>query len=172
MQETPIRSLVWEDSLKKGMATHSSTFAWRIPWTKEVDGLQSMGFQRIGPDWATNIHFIICYTLISADGKASVYNAGDPGSIPGLGRSPGEGNGNLLLYSCQENPRDRGAWRATAHGVTKSPTQLSNWAWKSKLMLEESIRPHEYRGWASISILLEFKAHNPTLPCRKIPLQP
>ena len=45
-----------------------------------------------------------------SDGKASVYNAGDPGSIPGLGRSPGEGNGSLLQYHCLENPMDRGAW--------------------------------------------------------------
>ena len=45
-----------------------------------------------------------------SDGKASVYNAGDPGSIPGSGRSPGEGNGNPLQYYCLENPMDRGAW--------------------------------------------------------------
>ena len=45
-----------------------------------------------------------------SDGKASVYNAGDRGSIPGSGRSPGEGNGNLLRYYCLENPMDRGAW--------------------------------------------------------------
>ena len=45
-----------------------------------------------------------------SDGKASVYNAGDPGSIPGSGRSPGEGNGNPLQYYCLENPTDRGAW--------------------------------------------------------------
>ena len=45
-----------------------------------------------------------------SDGKASVYNAGDPGSIPGSGRSPGEGNGNPLQYSGLENPMDRGAW--------------------------------------------------------------
>ena len=45
-----------------------------------------------------------------SDGKASVYNAGDLGSIPGLGRSPGEGNGNPLQYYCLENPMDRGAW--------------------------------------------------------------
>ena len=45
-----------------------------------------------------------------SDGKASVYNAGDPGSIPGLGRSAGEGNGNPLQYHCLENPMDRGAW--------------------------------------------------------------
>ena len=45
-----------------------------------------------------------------SDGKASVYNAGDPDSSPGLGRSPGEGNGNPLQYCCLENPMDRGAW--------------------------------------------------------------
>ena len=45
-----------------------------------------------------------------SDGKASVYNVRDPGSIPGSGRSPGEGNGNLLQYYCLENPVDRGAW--------------------------------------------------------------
>ena len=49
-----------------------------------------------------------------------------PSSIPGWGRSPGEGNGNPLQYSCLRNPTGRGAWRATAHGVTKSPTRLSN----------------------------------------------
>ena len=53
-------------------------------------------------------------------------NAGDPGSIPRLGRSPGEGNGNPLQYSCLENPMDRGAWWATIHGVSKSRIQLSN----------------------------------------------
>jgi len=45
-----------------------------------------------------------------SDGKASACNAGDPGSIPGLGRSPGEGNGNPLQYSCLENHKDGGAW--------------------------------------------------------------
>ena len=61
-----------------------------------------------------------------SDGKESACNVGDPGSIPGLGRSPGEGNGNPLQYSCLENPMDRGAWRAAVHGVAKSQTQLSN----------------------------------------------
>ena len=51
-------------------------------------------------------------------------NAGDLGSIPGLGRSLGEGNGNLLQYSCLDNPMDRGAWRATLHPITKSQAQL------------------------------------------------
>ena len=57
-----------------------------------------------------------------SDGKESACNAGDPGSVPGLGRYPGEGNGNILQYSCQENSMDRGAWRAIVHGVTKSHT--------------------------------------------------
>ena len=61
-----------------------------------------------------------------SEDKASACNAGDPGSIPGLGRSPGEGNGNLLQYSCLENPMDRGAWQATVHGVAKSRTRLSD----------------------------------------------
>ena len=55
--------------------------------------------------------------------KASASNAGDPGSIPGLGRSPAEGNGNPLQYSCLENPMDGEAWQAAVHGVAKSRTR-------------------------------------------------
>ena len=61
-----------------------------------------------------------------SDGKASAYNAGDLGSIPGSGRSPGEGNGNPLQYSCLENAMDGGAWWVTVHGVAKSWTRLSD----------------------------------------------
>ena len=53
------------------------------------------------------------------DGKASAYNTGDPGSIPGLGRFSGEGNGNPLQYSYLGNPLYRGAWWATIHGIAK-----------------------------------------------------
>ena len=60
------------------------------------------------------------------DGKESACSAGNLGSISGLGRSPGEGNGNPLRYSYLENPMDRGAWRATDHGISKSRTGLSN----------------------------------------------
>ena len=62
-------------------------------------------------------------------GKESA-NAGDPRdtvSIPGLGRSPGGGNGNTLQYSCLGNPMDRGTWQATVHGVAKSQTRLSTY---------------------------------------------
>ena len=60
------------------------------------------------------------------DSKVSAYSAGDPGSIPGWGRSPGEGNGNPLQYCCLENPKDGGAWWATVHGVAKTRTRVSN----------------------------------------------
>ena len=58
--------------------------------------------------------------------KASACNVGDLGSIPGLGRSPGEGNDNPLQYSCLENPMDGGAWWATVYGVAKSRTRLND----------------------------------------------
>ena len=92
--ETWVRSLGQEDPLEKGMATHSSILAWRIPWTEEPAGLQSMGSQSVRHDGAT-------FTFFSgfpgdSDGKQSACNAGDLVSIPGLGRSPGEGNGYPL----------------------------------------------------------------------------
>ena len=65
-------------------------------------------------------------SLVAQTVKASAYNVGDPGLIPGLGRSPGEGNGTRLQYSCLENPMDGGAWWATVHEVAKSQTRLSN----------------------------------------------
>ena len=60
-----------------------------------------------------------------SNSKESTCNAGDPDLIPGSGRSPGEGHGNPLQYSCLENPKDRGAQWAKFHGVTKSQTRLS-----------------------------------------------
>ena len=66
--------------------------------------------------------------LGGSDSKESACDVGDLGSIPGLGRSPGGEHGNPLQYPCQENPMDRGAWRATVRGVAKSWTQLSTQA--------------------------------------------
>ena len=60
--------------------------------------------------------------------SASTLDAGDAGSAPGSGRSPGEGNGNPLQYSCRGTPVDGEAWRAAVHGVAKSQTRLSDWA--------------------------------------------
>ena len=76
------------------MAPHSSTLAWKIPWTEEPGGLQSMGSLSVGYDWATSLSCI------------------------------GEGNGNPLQYSCLENPRNGGAWWAAICGVAQSQTRL------------------------------------------------
>ena len=79
-------------------------------------------------DWITAGSPVLYYLLGSpggSDGKESICNVGDPGLIPGSGRSPGEGHGNPLQYSCLENPMDRGARWATVIGVAKSWTWLS-----------------------------------------------
>ena len=70
-----------------------------------------------------------------SESKESAFNAGDPGSIPGLGRSRGEGHGNPLQYSCLETPKDRRPWWVTVHGVTKSQTQLSNFHYEAIFLL-------------------------------------
>ena len=84
--------------VEKAMAPHSSTLAWKIPWTEEPGRLQSMGSRRVGHDWATSLSlFTFCI---------------------------GGGNGNPLQCSCLENPMDRGAWWAAVYGVTQSRTRL------------------------------------------------
>ena len=84
--------------LEKAMAPHSSTLAWKIPWMEEPGGLQSMGSQRVGHNWATSFHFPLSCT--------------------------GEGNGNPLQCSCLENPRGGGAWWDPVYGVAQSRTLL------------------------------------------------
>ena len=96
------------------MATHSSIITWKISWTEEPGRLQWMGRQINGeserdkglPWWLS--------------GKESPASAGDAGSVPELGRSPGEGNGNPLQYYCLGDPLERGAWWVIVHGVTKT----------------------------------------------------
>ena len=80
-------------------------------------------------DEVLSLHLNVLSRLVmgfpgGAEVKASACNLGDLGSIPGSGRSPGEGNGNPLQYSCLENPRDRGAWWAAIYGVTQSQIRL------------------------------------------------
>ena len=79
-------------------------------------------------DWTTTLHIVpYMYNFPSgSDGKEFVCNAGDLSSIPGSGRLPGEGNGNPLQYSCLGNLMDKGVWQATAHGVARSQTWLSD----------------------------------------------
>ena len=63
MQETRVRSLGQEDPLEKGMATHSSSLAWKIPWTEEAGGLQSMGSQRVGHNYTNSSSFLSCFLI-------------------------------------------------------------------------------------------------------------
>ena len=84
------------------------------------DTQQSMRWSRIRHTWLHHL-LAVCFPG-GSDDKESACSAGDLGSILGLGRSPGAGNGNPLQYSCLKNPMDRGAWWTTVHGVTKSRT--------------------------------------------------
>ena len=143
-QETWVQSLGQEDPLEKEMATHSSILAWRISWTEEPGGLQSIGWQESDTTeqlhnkkdsgvnttffWLLDslsprltfisipsLHDPLSLSLGFPDGshsKESACNAGHLGSTPGLGRSPGGGQGDPLQYSCLENLIDTGAWRA------------------------------------------------------------
>ena len=102
-----------EDPLEKEMTTHSSFLAWKIPWTEEPGGLQVQGVAKS----QSRLHFHFQYKL--KDPPANVGDIRDAGLIPGLGRSPGEGNGNPLQYSYLENSMDRGAWWATVYGIIR-----------------------------------------------------
>ena len=98
-------------------------------WTGRPGVLPFMGLQRVGRDWATELKYLNfqphrCVPS-GSDIKESVRNEGDPGLIPGSGRSPEEGNGNPFQYSCLENSMDGGAWWATVHGAVKCRT---HWA--------------------------------------------
>ena len=83
-------------------------------------------------------------------GKEFAYSAGDIGSILGLGRSPGEGNGNLLQYSCLGNAKDRGAWRATVHGIAKCQSQLKANNGVVYLMGRQDSKPNQYLKKAAL----------------------
>ena len=67
-------------------------------------------------------HYLLLASTVVKNSPANAADTRDPGSIPGLGRSPGQGKGNLLQYSCLEDPMDRGTWWATVHRVAKSRT--------------------------------------------------
>ena len=96
--------------MEKAMALHSSTLAWKIPWTEEPGRLQSMGSLRVGQtEW---LHFHFSLSCI------------------------GERNGNPLQCSCLENPRDGGAWWATVSGVAQSQTRLKRLSSSSSSLVE------------------------------------
>ena len=138
--------------MEKAMATHPSTIAWRVPWTKETGRLQSVGSRRVGHDWATSLSL---FTFVHWRRQWYPTPVLLPGKSHGqkslVGYSPwdceesdmteqlhfhfslsciGERNGNPLQCSCLENPRDRGAWWAAVYGVTHSQTWLK---WLSRV---------------------------------------
>ena len=103
------------------------------------DPLQSLHFSQ---------HHILHRLPCSSNGKESACHAGDQGSIPGLGSSSGEGNGNPLQYSSLENSMDREAWWATVRGVTKSQTRLSDkhFHFQTNTEAREATLDHIYCG--------------------------
>ena len=107
---------------------YSGLISFRMDWLDffEVQGT----LKSLHQHHSSKASILWCSTFLmdfpgGSDGKESACNAGDLGLIPGWGWYPGERNGNPLLYSCLENPMDRGAWRATVCGVTKSQLWLS-----------------------------------------------
>ena len=110
MQETQVRSLVWEDPLEKK----------RHPTPVFLPGESHGGRSLVGySPWGGKESSLLVVKNLPTHSK-------DLGWIPGLGRSPGGGNGNLLQYSCLQNPMNRGAWQATVYGVAKSQARLSD----------------------------------------------
>ena len=100
----------------------------------------------------------MCFlALHGSDSEASASNAGDLGSVPGVGRSPGEGNGNPFQYSCLKNPMEGGAWEATVHEVSKSWTWLSNFPFFLSLCLLS--RTAYFRSSAHFLIVFSFYFH-------------
>ena len=131
MQETQVWSLGQEDPIKKGMATHFSIFAWKIPWTEVLVGYNPLGQSQT---WLNNLHFHFSQgfpggSVVKESTCQCRRHGFDPWirKIPTSGTSPGEGNGNPLQYSCLGNFMERVAWQATVHRVPKSRTRLSNW---------------------------------------------
>ena len=128
------------------MAPHSGTLAWKIPWTEEPGGLQSMGSLRVEHDWATSLSpFTFMHWTRKWQPTPVLLPGGSHGRRSLVGCSPwgcwesdttewlhfhfslsciGEENGNPLQCSCLENPRDGGAWWAAIYGVTQSQTRL------------------------------------------------
>ena len=137
-------SLGWEDPLEKGMVTHSSILAWRIPWTeyfwvslvaqlvKNLPAMQETPVWLLVGKIPRRRNKLPTSVFLGfpggSDSKESACNVRNLGSIPGLGRSLEKGM-QPTPVSCLENSMDRGAWGATVYGVTKSQTRLSTHAW-------------------------------------------
>ena len=134
MQETRVWSLGWEYPLEKGMATHSSTLGWRIPWTEEPGGQQSMGSQRVGHNWSDTACTHIKMLSVSTCSQDPTLRHKLPRVLKDLGyhtlsylTATVSDSMDMSLSKLQEMVEDREDWCAAVHEVTKSQTQLSNW---------------------------------------------
>ena len=127
-----LKALEWSEGSPLGTSHYQMTsllcsllFLFWCCWKRKVCFIEEPS--NSGKRWACvqtpALHILLHHESFS-DGKESTCKAGDMGSIPGLGRSPGEGDGYPLQYSCLENPIDRGAWWAIVYGDAKSQTQL------------------------------------------------
>ena len=139
------------------------SFKWNTRWLKI--------FQHQSFYLSLAIYFIIDTGAPGgSDGKESACSAGDLGSIPGLGRSPGEGNGNPLQYSCLKNPMERGAWQAKVHGVAElDATEQLHFHFllllmmlnqdllvSSFLMCKENFKIFPFRIWFMVHLILVY----------------
>ena len=120
------------------MAPHSSTLAWKIPWTEEPGRLQSMGSLGVGYDWVTSLSLLLSCI--------------------------GEGNGNPLQYSCLEKPRDGGAWWAAVYGVAQSRTRLK-WLSSSSsssmpLVTLRHVESSQTRDWTHVPCIGRQMLHH------------
>ena len=124
MHETWVRSLGWEDPWRRKWQPTPVLLLGKSHGQRNLVGYSAWGRKRVRHDFT----FTFTFTRLSrsSGSKESACSAGDPDSIPGLGRSPGEGNGTPLQYSCLENSMDRGVGRVTVLGVTKSRIPLSD----------------------------------------------
>ena len=125
-KRTSLWPLLTSDSWKPVAFSQKSQVSSWGPHVSELQGLKLLFFLVLIKVYLIYSVVLFWGFLCSSDSKESACKAGDQGSIPGSGRSPGEENGNPLQYSCSGNPMDRGAWWATAHGVAKSQTWMNN----------------------------------------------
>ena len=122
-----LKSLLQHHSSKALILWHSTFFVVQYLYPYMTTGKTIALTRQTCVDKVMSLLFNMLSRFGDSNGKASAYNVGDSGSIPALGRSPAEGNGNPLQYSCLGNPMDWEAWRVTVHGAANSRT-LSNWA--------------------------------------------
>ena len=131
-------------TLEKEMVTHSNILAWRIPWTEEPGGMQSMGLHRVRHDWSNLAHTWPLGFPVSSASKESTCNAGDPGSIPGSGSSPGDGIGYPLQYS----------WASLVAQMEKNPL----WCWRPGSDPWVGKIPYR-RAWQPSPVFLPGESH-------------